>query len=161
MSSIVHYSLIDHHYSACRRMGGFSLRGIAWVVLVSWLFTFLVCSVVTSGHHNEIPASHTAPAAFAHIDHVDHADNHAQHDDGSSHADACCTLLENLSAFTQANNIQIPLHHLVLALLPADIALQAVVPAILVKIEFFATGPPGKSNHALIAHSLWPNAPPR
>lgn len=152
MNSAVHHQLIKRSYSASRRLGGFSLRGIAWLVLASWLFTFVVCSVGAL-RYDEASTHHSGPTTPAHV----HKD--AMQDSGSPHEDACCTLLENLSAFSQANNIQIPLHNLVYVLLPSIIVLQAVLLAPL-KTRFIATGPPGKPNHVLIANSLWPNAPP-
>ena len=92
------------------------------------------------------------PVAHAHKDTTNNSD--------APHEDACCTVLENLSAFSHANNFQIPLHNLVYILLPGIIVLQAVLLAPL-KTLFIATDPPGKSTHVLIANSLWPNAPPR
>ena len=91
------------------------------------------------------------PVAHAHKDTTNNSD--------APHEDACCTVLENLSAFSHANNFQIPLHNLVYILLPGIIVLQAVLLTPL-KTLFIATDPPGKSNHVLIANSLWPNAPP-
>ncbi|MHB8624099.1 MAG: hypothetical protein ACYC9J_02280 [Sulfuricaulis sp.] len=152
MSSAVPYQTMDR-CSGPRRLAGFSLRGIAWAVLASWLFTFVVCSVGALGYDEASPhrSGSITPA---------HAYKNAKQDSGSPHADACCTVLENLSAFSQANNIQIPLHNLVYVFLPALAVLQAVlfIPA---KTEFFGNGPPGIPNHVLIANSLWPNAPPR
>lgn len=138
--------------SGPRRLAGFSLRGIAWVVMASWLFTFVVCSV-DALRYDEASTNYSGPATPAYV----HKD--AKQDSGAPHEDACCTLLENLSAFSQVNNIQIPLYNLVYVLLPS-IVLQAVLLAPL-KTRFIATGPPGKPNHVLIANSLWPNAPPR
>lgn len=142
-----------HRWSGPRRLVGFSLRGIAWVVLANWLFTFAVCSVGAL-RYDAASTHHLAPTTPA------YAHKNAKQDGGSSHADACCTLLENLPTFSQANNIQIPLHNAVYVLLPSIIVLQAVLLAPL-KTRFIATGPPGKPNHVLIANSLWPNAPPR
>lgn len=153
MESAVRYQLVNQGYHASRRLGGLSLRSIAWVVLASWLFTFVVCSMGALGH-NETPRHHTEPATLSHVD------KGALHDGGSLHEDVCCTILENLSAFSQANNIQIPLHNLAYVLLPIIVVLPAVL-FVPVKTGFFATSPPGKPNHVLIANSLWPNAPPR
>ena len=153
MSSTLPRQRIDR-YSAPRRLAGFDVRGIAWVVLASWLFTLVVCSVGAWGY-NAASTHHSEPTTAAHVHHKD-----VKPDSSSPQADVCCTLLENLSAFSPATNIQIPLHHLVYVLLPSIIVLQAVLLAPL-KTRFIAAGPPGKPNHVLIANSLWPNAPPR
>ncbi|MHB8744102.1 MAG: hypothetical protein ACYC9L_13360 [Sulfuricaulis sp.] len=152
MSSVVPYQTMDR-CSGPRRLAGFSLRGIAWVVLASWLFTFVVCSVGALGNDATL-THHSRPTTPA------HAHKDATQDSGLGHEDACCTLFENLSAFSQANNIQVPLHNLVYVLLPSIIVLQAVL-LVPQKTRFIVTGPPGIPNHVLIANSLWPNAPPR
>ena len=139
--------------SGPRRLAGFSLRGIAWVALASWLFTFVACVGALS--YDETSTHHSGSTTSAHV----HKD--VTQDSGSPHEDACCTLLENLSVFSQANNIQIPLHNLVYLLLPSVVVLLAVLLAPLKTRFIITTGPPGKPNHVLIANSLWPNAPPR
>ena len=130
---------------------GIGLRGLARILLVSWLFTLAVC-FYSDFHQTSTEGVNDTPIAHAHKD--------TTNDRDVPHEDACCTVLENLSAFSHANNFQIALHNLVYILLPGIIVLQAVLLAPL-KTLFIATDPPGKSNHALIANSLWPNAPPR
>ena len=130
---------------------GIGLRGVARILLVSWLFTLAVC-FYSDFHHTSTEVVKDTPLAHAHKD--------TTNDRDAPHEDACCTVLENLSVFSQANNFQIPLHNLVYILLPGIIVLQAVLLAPL-KTLFIATDPPGKSTHVLIANSLWPNAPPR
>ena len=152
MNSAVPYQTMDR-CSGPRRFVGFSLRGIAWVVLASWLFTFVVCSV-DALRYDEASTHRSGPTTPAYAHKI------AKQDSGAPHADACCTLLENLPTFSQANNIQIPLHNAVYVLLPSIIVLQAVLLAPL-KTWFVDSGPPGKPNHVLIANSRWPNAPPR
>lgn len=130
---------------------GLGLRGIARLLLVSWLFTLAVC-FYSDFHQTPTEGIKHTPAAHAHKD--------TTNDSDAPHEDACCAVLENLSAFSHANNLQIPLHNLVYILLPGIIVLQAVLLAPL-KTLFISTGPPGKSTQVLIANSLWPNAPPR
>ena len=130
---------------------GLGLRGVARILLVSWLFTLAVC-FYSDFHRTSADVVKNAPLAHAH--------KGTTNDSDAPHEDACCTVLENLSVFSHANNIQIPLHNLVYILLPGIIVLQAVL-LVPLKILFISTGPPGKSHHALIANSLWPNAPPR
>ena len=136
-----------------RRIVGFRLRNIGWVVVACWLFTLLVCAANDSippqsqSHHTEI---------VAHA----HADSHFEHDDLAQHEDACCTVLENLSVPSQVSGMPPPIYSLVYVLLPFIIVLQAVLLAG-VRIRFAGTGPPGRPSHTLIANSLWPHAPPR
>ena len=136
-----------------RRLGGVSLHRIASIMLASWLFSLAVCtvSVIELG---ESPAQH--PGASLHLD------GHAQHhSDGTHKEDACCAVLQNLSTFSHASNVQAMLHNLTYALLPAIIFIYATL-FLPISTRFFWADPPGgKSNHVLIANSLWPHAPPR
>ena len=130
---------------------GVRLHGLARILLVSWLFTLAVC-FYSDFHHTSTEGVNDTPVAHAH--------KNTTNDSDAPHEDACCTVLENLSAFSHANTIQIPLHNLVYVLLPRIFVLQAVLFTPL-KTLFISTGPPGKSTQVLIANSLWPNAPPR
>ncbi|MHB1230970.1 MAG: hypothetical protein ACYCZQ_00090 [Burkholderiales bacterium] len=135
------------------RIAGFSARGLARISLVSWLFTLAVCFY---GDLTQTPAHQAQGAALAH----EHTGYSEHDDDGTQHADDCCTVLQNLPAFSKAGNIPISLQHLMYVLPAFLLVLHAVLltPA---RTRFFSTDPPGKAGHGLIANSLWPNAPPR
>jgi hypothetical protein len=152
MSSTVYHQSRDLSASPLRWIAAFGLRGLARIVLVSWLFTLAVCFY---GDVNQTPIHQAKDASLAH----EHK-GYSEHDDGTQRADDCCTVLQNLPAFSKAGNVQIPLQHLIFVLLPYVFVVQAVllIPA---KACFFCTDPPGKADHSLIANSLWPNAPPR
>jgi len=139
--------------SASPQSGGAGVRlhGVARILLVSWLFTLAVC-FYSDFHHTSTEGVNDTPIAHAHKD--------TTNDRDVPHEDACCTVLENLSAFSYANNLQLPLHNLIYVVLPIIIVLQAALLTPL-KTLFIATDPPGKSTQVLIANSLWPNAPPR
>ena len=150
MSLAAQYQLSER-YTACRRLGSFSLRSLAWIVLASWLFTLAVC-FFSDVRLNETPLYQAEHSTTSHW--------HGQipHDGGTQQVDDCCTILQNLSAFSKVSNIQIPLHNLVYVLLPYIIVVQAVL-LVAAKVHFFGTAPPGKPKHVLIANSVWPNAP--
>ena len=142
-------------FSTLRQLGGFRARVIVWIVLVSWLFSLSACFV------NSLALDQTQshnPESVIHS----HADSHPEHDGGTQHEDACCTVLENLSVYSQANNIPLPVpaYSWVYVLLPCLIVFQLTL-SVSSGIRFSDTGPPGKSNHTFTANSLWPNAPPR
>ena len=142
-------------FPALRQLGGFRARGIIWIVLVSWLFSLSACFV------NSLALDQTQshnPESVIHS----HADSHPEHDGGTQHEDACCAVLENLSVYSQANNIPLPVpaYSWVYVLLPCLIVFQLCL-SVGTGIRFSDTGPPGKSSHAFTANSLWPNAPPR
>jgi hypothetical protein len=142
-------------FPTLRQLGGFRARAIVWIVLVSWLFSLTVCFVNTLAH------DHTESRYLESVSHA-HADSHPEHDGGTQHEDACCTVLENLSVYSQANNILLPVpaYSWVYVLLPCLVVLQLTF-SVSSGIRFSDTGPPGKSSHTFIANSLWPNAPPR
>lgn len=134
-----------------------NLRGIAWVVLASWIFSLAICSISVM-QFGESPDQHygaaSSPAG-------NHANGHTQHDGGDKKTgDACCTLLQNLSAFSQASNLQAQ-HDLAYVLIPYIAVISAVLFLPLLVVRYFGTDPPrGKPNHVLIANALWPHAPP-
>ena len=135
------------------RIAGFSARGLARIALTSWLFTLVVCFY---GDLTQTP-THQAQQGTALAD--EHTGYSEHDDDGTQPADDCCTVLQNLPAFSKAGNIPISLQHLMYVLPPFLFVVHAVLltPA---KTRFFSTDPPGKAGHGLIANSLWPNAPP-
>ena len=142
-------------FPALRQLGGFRARGIIWIVLVSWLFSLSACFV------NSLALDQTQshnPESVIHS----HADSHPEHDGGTQHEDACCAVLENLSVYSQANNIPLPVpaYSWMYVLLPCLIVFQLCL-SVGTGIRFSDTGPPGKSSHTFTANSLWPNAPPR
>ena len=145
------------HNSISRRFGGVSLRGIAWVVLASWIFSLAVCSISVM-QFGESPDQHfgadSTPAS-------NQAGEHVQHGGGDKKSgDACCTLLQNLSAFSQASNLQ-ALYDLAYVLVPFIAVISAVLFLSALVVRHFGIDPPGgKSRHFLIANSLWPHAPP-
>ena len=150
MNLAAQYQLSERS-AGCRRLGSFSLRSLAWVVLVSWLFTLAVC-FISDVRLNETPlyqAEHSTPS---------HGHDQPQHDGSTQQVDDCCTILQNLSAFSKVSNIQIPLHNLVYVLLPYIVVVQAVL-LVAAKVHVFGNDPPGKPKHTLIANSVWPNAP--
>jgi hypothetical protein len=150
MSLAAQYQLSER-FAACRRLGSFSLRSLARIVLASWLFTLAVC-FFSDIRLNETPlyqAEHSTTS---------HGHDQPPHDGSTQHVDDCCTVLQNLSAFSKVSNIQIPLHNLVYVLLPYIVVVQAVL-LVAAKVQFYGNDPPGKPKHALIANSVWPNAP--
>ena len=150
MSLAAQYQLSERS-AACRRLGSFSLRSLARIILASWLFTLAVC-YFSDVRLNETPlyqAEHSTPS---------HGHDQPLHDGSTQHVDDCCTILQNLSAFSKVSNIQIPLHNLAYVLLPYIVVVQAVL-LVAAKVHFFGTEPPGKPKHVLIANSVWPNAP--
>ena len=135
------------------RIAGFSARSLARIALVSWLFILAVCFY---GDLTQTQAHQVKGAALAH----EHAGYSEHDDDGTQPADDCCTVLQNLPAFSKAGNIPISLQHLIYVLPTFLFVVHAVLltPA---KTRFFSTDPPGKADLGLIANSLWPHAPPR
>ncbi|HVS26461.1 MAG TPA: hypothetical protein VHE58_04085 [Burkholderiales bacterium] len=119
--------------------------------MASWLFTLAVC-VFSDVRLNETPVYQAEHST------ISHGHDQPQHDGSTQHVDDCCTVLQNLSAFSKVSNIQIPLHNLVYVLLPYIVVVHAV-PLVAAKVHFFGNDPPGKPKHALIANSVWPNAP--
>ncbi|MHB1300615.1 MAG: hypothetical protein ACYCY8_07080 [Burkholderiales bacterium] len=141
-------------FLAQRQLGGFHLRGIAWLVLVSWLFTLVVC--LANDLMNDQAQSH-------HLESVSHSqvNSYPEHGNDVQDEDACCSMMEdNPSLPSQAVNIIPPVYELMYMLLSGIAVLQLVL-LVGTGIPFFSSSPPGKSDCALIANSLWPNAPPR
>jgi len=119
--------------------------------LTSWLFTLAVC-FLSDVRLNATPVYQTEHSTTS------HGHDQSQHDGSTQHVDDCCTVLQNLSAFSKVSNIQIPLHNLVYVFLPYIVVVHAV-PLVAAEVHFFGNDPPGKPKHALIANSVWPNAP--
>ena len=135
-------------------MAGFSVRGLARIALVSWLFTLAICFY---GELIQAPPSHQADgAALAH----EHNGYSEHDDDGTQHANDCCTALQKLPTFSKAGNVPITLQHLMYVLPPFLFVVHAVL-FTAAQTRFFSIDPPGKADLGLIANSLWPNAPPR
>ena len=140
-------------HSAQRRVVGFRLRNIAWMVVACWLFALLVC-IANDSMHARSSSPHSGAVTHA------HADKHSEHDDLANPGDACCTVLDNLSVSFQVGDIPLPIFSLAYIVLPFVIVLQAALLAV-GRIRFAATGPPGRPSYTLVANSLWPHAPPR
>ena len=136
-----------------RRIVGVPLSSIAWMVLACWSFTLLVCAANDSLR----PQTQSHPSeAFS----QEHADKHSHPDDPAQHEDACCTVLENPSAPSQASDIPLPIFSLAYIVLPFVFVLEAALLAV-TRIRFAGAGPPGRPGRTLVANSLWPHAPPR
>ena len=101
------------------RMAGFSVRGLARIALVSWLFTLAVCFY---DDLTPTPAHQAQGATLAH----EHNGYSAHGDDGTQPADDCCTVLQNLPVFSKAGNTPISLQHLMYALSPFLFVVHAV-----------------------------------
>lgn len=157
MNSVVSQA-IDRH-SHPKRIGGFNIRSVAWVVLASWLFSLAVCSVAdfglsaaSSDHHSMFTAPH----------HSD-ADTDAKHGGNTQHEydDTCCTVLQSPSLNSHVRSLGISLQNLSYALLSVVIAFQLILFVPSRRSRLLAYPPPDISSLSLIANSLWPNAPPR
>lgn len=132
------------------RRAGISLRGLARILLVSWLFTLLVC-FYSDLHLTSTDVVKDAPVAHEH--------NGLEHSD-SAQDSACCTIMQNLPIFFKMGNIEAPLQNLMYVLLPCFFVVQTAL-LVTARVHFVCTGPPGKPCHLLTANVLWPNAPPR
>lgn len=140
----------DLSASQQRCEAGAGTRGVARILLASWLFTLTVC-FYNDIHQSSMDMVDDAPAA--------HERNGLGHSDDSAHeTDVCCTILQNLSPFYKFGNIDAPLQHLMYTLLPYVFVVQS---ALLVTAIVHCTGPPGKHCRSFTANLLWPNAPPR
>lgn len=133
-----------HKSSTLPRLRGVSLRSIAWVVLASWLFSLVVCTVSTFDFSS--PPAHSVGTA-------PHSHNK------TAQQDACCAILENLSAFSHASTVSLPLQNIFTVLLPLVVFLLTAFP-LSRTVRWRGTDPPGKPRHTLTANSLWPHAPP-
>jgi hypothetical protein len=140
-------------FPTLRQLGGFRSRGIVWIVLVSWLFSLSICFV------NDLAYDQTESYSLESVIHS-HADSHPEHDGGTQHEDTCCSVLENLSVPSHANDIPLLAHSLAYVLLSCLVVFQLAL-FVSTGIRFSGVAPPGKSSHTFIANSLWPNAPPR
>ena len=128
---------------------GAGARGLARMLLASWLFTLAVC-FYSDIHQSSMDMVDDIPAA--------HENNGLGHSDSAQETDVCCTLLQNLPPFYKMGNIEAPLQHLMYTLLPYVFVVQTTL---LVTAIVHCTGPPGKPCNLLTANVLWPNAPPR
>ena len=140
---------------------GIGLRGVARILLVSWLFTLAVCfysdfhqtSTNVNFRQTSTNVVKDTPVAYEH--------NGLEHNDSdSTQEDDCCTFMENLPIFSKMGNIEVPLQNLVYVLLPYIFIFQTVL-LVTARVYFSCTDPPGKPCHLLTANLLWPNAPPR
>ena len=135
-----------------RRGVGISLRGVARILLVSWLFTLLVCFYSDCSQASADPAGNT-PVAHE-------QSGSSEHSGSAQDADVCCTLLQNLPTFFKMGKIEAPLQNLMVVLPPYFlVVLSALV--VTATLRFFCTDPPGKPSPLLATNALWPNAPPR
>ena len=128
------------------------LRGIARILLLSWLFTLGTCF-----YSNFHQASAHTESAVTH-EHLTHSAQINHHDD-TQDEDVCCTILDNLPVFHKIGDMQTPLHNLMYVLLPFVFIISAAT-LITPRISIFYTDPPGKPGSLISANALWPNAPP-
>ena len=136
----IQFVSVSHHY-------------ITWVVLVSLLFSLLVCSGVII--EIAMPSAHHDDVAFLHVD------EHAKQSGNTRHEHVCCNALNNLLAYSpQDSKIQAMLYNLLSVLLPVAILYPVFLLPILSLI--YDTAPSdAEPRHVLIANSIWPHAPPR
>ena len=129
-----------------------SLRRVARILLVSWLFTLLLC------FYSDFAQTRADPAGNTPVAHAQSASS--EHGGGAQDADACCTQLQNLPTFFKMGKIEAPLQNLLYAL-PPYLLVVLSVSLVTAKLRFFCTDPPGKLSPLLASNALWPNAPPR
>ena len=140
----------DLSASPQRREAGVGTRGLARILLVSWLFTLVVC------FYSDI---HQSSTNLVEDISVAHEHNGLEHSDTAQDTDACCTILQNLPPFFKVSNIEAPLQHLMHVLLPYVFVVQTAL-LVTASVQFVCPGPPGKPCNLLTANVLWPNAPP-
>ena len=133
------------------REAGVGLRGLARMLLVSWLFTLVVC-FYSDFHQTSTEVIQDSPTAHEHTG--------LEHSDNTQDADACCTMMQNLPIFSKVDNIKVPLQNLLYVLFPYIFIFQTAL-LVTASVFYFCTDPPGKTRHSLTANLLWPNAPPR
>lgn len=142
----------DLSASPQRREVGVGTRGIAHILLVSWLFTLVVC-FYSDIHQSSTNLVDDTPVAHEH-------NGYSEHSDSAQDTDVCCTILQNLPPFFKMGNIEAPLQHMMYVLLPSVFVVETAL-LVTARIRFIGTGPPRKFCHLLTANLLWPNAPPR
>ena len=135
-----------------RRGVGISPRGVARVLLASWLFTLLVCFY---SDFSQTPADPAENTLLAHAQ-----SGSSEHGGSAQDTDACCTLLQNLPTFFKMGKIEAPLQYLMVVLPPCFLVVLSTL-RVTATVRFFCTDPPGKSSALLATNALWPNAPPR
>ncbi|MHB8666046.1 MAG: hypothetical protein ACYC7B_00805 [Burkholderiales bacterium] len=135
-----------------QRKGARKLRGLARVVLVSWLFTLAVCFY---GDLFQTPADPGGNTAVA----LEH-DGYSGHRDAAQDKDVCCNIAQHLPSFFKPGNIGGILQYLMYVLLPSVFVFQTAL-LIATRTRLFRTAPPGNPFPFLTTNALWPNAPPR
>lgn len=135
------------------RRSAAKVRAMVWLALVSWLFTFALCTA-------EMVASGASNAVDSDLESVTpHASSDEHHHPQQPHTDSCCTL-RNIPVPTAAFTLPAPLYNQLVAIL----TLFLILPLILFvpfRTRLHITDPPGQSRHLLFVHSISPNAPPR
>ncbi|HUW37805.1 MAG TPA: hypothetical protein VMV91_10780 [Rhodocyclaceae bacterium] len=131
---------------------GISPRSLARILLVSWLFTLLVC------FYSDFTQTAADPAGNTPVAHE--RSGSSEHGGSAQDEDACCTVLQNLPTFFKMGKIEAPLQNLLYAL-PSFVLVVLSVLLATAKLRFFCTDPPGKPSPLLATNALWPNAPPR
>lgn len=135
-----------------RRGAAISLRGLARILLVSWLFTLLVC------FYSDF--SKTSVDAVKDIPVHEHNGLSNSNSNNAQDTDTCCTIDRNLPIFFNMSDIKSPLQNLMYVLFPYIFIIQIAL-LVTIKGNLFCTDPPDKLHHLLSANLLWPNAPPR
>ncbi len=143
--------MLDLSASPRRRRAGVGARGVSYILLVSWLFTLLVC-LYNDFHKTSTDAVKDTPAA--------HERNGLEHSGGAQDTDICCTIMQNPPIFSKVGNIDVSLQDLIYVLPPYIFVVQTAL-LITASVFYFCVDPLGKTRHSLTANVLWPNAPPR
>lgn len=139
-------------FSQFNEVGVSRLRVLARILLISWLFTLLICSY---SDFSQTPTDRAGDVAVAH-----EYNGSSEHGNSAQDTDACCTIQQNLPIFFKMSDIKVPLQHLMYVLLSYVVIVQTAL-LVAVKSNILCTDPPDKLHHLLTANVLWPNAPPR
>lgn len=152
MSRFSLYTGMDRFF-AQRKFGGFRSREIARLVLASWLFSLVLC-IVNAWAHDQVLIGYLGSVTHSYMD------SYPEHGSDAQDEDACCGMMQdNPTVPSHAINALPKAFDLTYVLLSCIVILQLIRFAGS-GISFFSSSPPGKPGAALIANSLWPNAPP-
>ena len=119
-----------------------------WFVIVSWLFTAIVCTV---GEYYSSADSSSENTEFTHH----HGQGDSDHDPASQ-ADECCAP----AALSFVGTLKIPSPTLLFIVLPCILAVLATTPGFTLRRPRFAASPSAPYRHAFLINTIQPNAPP-
>lgn len=134
-----------------RKFGYGGMSKVAVFVLASWLFVLAVCAADMAEHGIKIHSSNVAGQSYL--------SDLSEHGDHFLDDDQCCKIMDDGSAVPSRAMNASPFVILFFVLLPWVFILQ-FARFIDSGNPLFSSSSPGKSGSALIANSLWPNAPP-